>query len=209
MPTGSDDPLALIRAALAGRPAWLVGGAVRDRALRRPTEDLDVVIDGDPGDAARALARAAPRAAAFALSEEFGAWRVVARDGAWQVDVERLRGGSLEDDLALRDFTVNAIAEPLETAGTGGREPIDPLGGLEDLARRRLRATGPRAFADDPLRVLRLVRLAVELDLEPEPATLRDARRPGAGAGDGCRRAGVRRAAPRPREPERPHTAWS
>jgi poly(A) polymerase len=176
LPTESDDPLALIRATLAGRPAWLVGGAVRDRALRKCTADLEVVIDGDPGEAARALARAAPRAAAFALSEEYGGWRVVARDGAWQVDVERLRGGSLEEDLALRDFTVNAIAEPIDTAGTGEREPIDPLGGLEDLARRRLRATGPRAFADDPLRVLRLVRMAVGLDLEPEPATLRDAR---------------------------------
>jgi poly(A) polymerase len=215
LPTESEDPLALIRATLAGRPAWLVGGAVRDRALRgaavsdgasrsegvpapsvwrparspgrlparplaRPPDrgaaDLDIVIDGDPGEAARALARAAPRAAAFALSEEYGGWRVVARDGAWQVDVERLRGGSLEGDLALRDFTVNAIAEPIDTAGTGRCAPIDPLGGLEDLARRRLRATGPRAFADDPLRVLRLVRMAVELDLEPEPATLRGAR---------------------------------
>ena len=176
MPTGLEDPLDLIRATLAGRRAWLVGGAVRDRVLRRGTADLDVVIDGDPGEAARALARAAPRAAAFALSEEYGGWRVVARDGAWQVDLERLRGGSLERDLALRDFTVNAIAEPIDAVGTARREPIDPLGGLEDLARRRLRASGPWAFADDPLRVLRLVRIAVELDLEPEPGTLRDAR---------------------------------
>jgi poly(A) polymerase len=127
-------------------------------------------VDGDPAEAARAVARAAGRAACFAMSEEFGAWRVVARDSSWQLDVEPLRGGSLEADLALRDFTVNAIAEPI-----GGGAPIDPLGGLDDLAARRLRMAGPGAFADDPLRVLRLVRVAVELDLEPEAETLRSA----------------------------------
>jgi putative nucleotidyltransferase with HDIG domain len=162
------DPLQAAREALAGRPAWLVGGAIRDRALGRATIDLDVVVDGDPSQAARAIARAAGRAACFALSEQFGAWRVSARDSSWQIDVEPLRGGSLHADLALRDFTVNAIAEPIE-----GGEPIDPLGGLADLAAGRLRMAGRSAFADDPLRVLRLVRVAVELGLEPEPETLR------------------------------------
>jgi poly(A) polymerase len=165
------EPLQAARAALFGRQAWLVGGAIRDRVLGRETLDIDVVVDGDPGEAARAIAKSAGRAACFALSEEFGAWRVSARDSSWQVDVEPLRGGSLQADLALRDFTANAIAEPL-----GGGGPIDPLGGLEDLRAGRLRMAGPTAFADDPLRVLRLVRLAVELGLEPEPATLQGAR---------------------------------
>ena len=166
-----SDGLEVARAALAGQPAWLVGGAVRDRMLGRSLIDLDLVVDGDPEQAARALARAAGRAACFALSEDFGAWRVVARGQAWQADVERLRGGSLRADLELRDFTVNAIAEPIE----GGAQ-IDPLGGLEDLTAGRLRMAGPNAFADDPLRVLRLVRIAVELELEPEPHTSRAAR---------------------------------
>jgi poly(A) polymerase len=207
-----SDPLELLRTALAGQRAWLVGGAVRDRALRSvapgdrshvpggpspgvepsggrslggaltgsPREgaaDLDVVIDGDPREAARLIARAsmAPRASAFALSDDYGGWRVVARGGAWQIDVERLRGRSLAEDLALRDFTVNAMAEPLLGAGLEQRELIDPLGGLEDLAHRRLRAVAPRAFAEDPLRVLRLVRMAVELGLEPTPETQREA----------------------------------
>ncbi|HWF31045.1 MAG TPA: HDIG domain-containing protein [Solirubrobacteraceae bacterium] len=164
------DGLQAARLALADRRAWLVGGAIRDRKLGRSTLDLDVVVDGDPGEAARSIARAAGRAACFALSEEFGAWRVAARDSSWQVDVEPLRGGSLEADLALRDFTVNAIAEPL-----AGGQPIDPLGGLEDLAAGRLRMAGARAFADDPLRVLRLVRVAVELGLKPDAETLRAA----------------------------------
>ncbi len=157
-----SDGLEVARAALAGQPAWLVGGAVRDRLLGRSLVDLDLVVDGDPEQAARALARAAGRAACFALSEDFGAWRVVARGRAWQADVERLRGGSLRADLELRDFTVNAIAESIE-----GGSQIDPLGGLEDLTAGRLRMAGPSAFADDPLRVLRLVRMAVELELEP------------------------------------------
>ena len=159
----AEPALSAARAALSGAPAWLVGGAIRDRALGRATADLDVVVDGDPAEAARAIARAAGRAACFALSKEFGAWRVSARDSSWQVDVERLREGTLEADLALRDFTVNAIAEPI-----GGGAAIDPLGGLADLAAGRLRMTAPGAFADDPLRVLRLARIAVELDLEPD-----------------------------------------
>ena len=86
---------------------------------------------------------------------------------AWQVDVEPLRGETIEADLALRDFTINAIAEPI-----AGGAPIDPLGGLGDLRAGRLRMAGPSAFAEDPLRVLRLVRVAVEFDLEPEADTM-------------------------------------
>jgi len=162
--------LQVARSALAGSRAWLVGGAVRDQLLGRETADLDVVVEGDPGDAARRVARAAGGAACFALSQEYGAWRVVARDHSWQLDVEPLRGEDLEADLALRDFTLNAIAEPL-----AGGAPVDPLGGLQDLRARRLRMAGPGAFAADPLRVLRLVRMAVELDLQPETLTARAA----------------------------------
>lgn len=172
----SDTALALARAALAGRPAWLVGGLVRDRALGRPAgEDVDIVIDGDPEQAARALGAQARScgspAACFALSEEFGGWRVIARDHSWQIDVEPMRGGTLEADLLLRDFTVNAIAQPIS-----GGAMIDPLGGVQDLAAGRLRAAGPLAFQDDPLRVMRLARIAVELGLEPETSTVHLAR---------------------------------
>jgi poly(A) polymerase len=158
------------REALAGRDAWLVGGAVRDALADRESADHDVVIDGDPSEAAKAIARAGGRAACFALSEDFGSWRVVARDGSWQVDVEPLRGASLQEDLALRDFTVNAIAQPI-----AGGERIDPLGGAEDLRAGRLRMAGPGAFELDPLRVLRLVRLSVELGLKVDGETLRRA----------------------------------
>jgi len=166
----TDDALAIVRESLAGRPAWLVGGAVRDRLLARPTSDIDLIVDGDVREAARALGRAA-RGPSFELSDEFGAWRVLSGGRSWQADLSPLRGGSLEADLALRDFTINAIAEPL-----AGGERVDPHGGAEDLAAGRLRAVGPSAFADDPLRALRLVRLGGELGLAPDSVTARLAR---------------------------------
>lgn len=168
----SEQALRATHAALAGAEAWLVGGAPRDRLLGRSTGDLDVVVHGSTAAAARAIARAAGGAACFELSAEFSGWRVVARDRSWQVDLQPLRGDSLAADLALRDFTVNAIAEPL-----AGGAPVDPLGGIADLNARRLRMAGPRAFADDPLRALRLVRIALELELQPDEPTLAAASR--------------------------------
>src|SRR4051812_4778556 len=167
-----SEALRIARDALAGTTAWLVGGAVRDRLLGRDTADVDLVIDGDPSAAARAIGRAAGRGTAtFPLSDAFGAWRVVGPHHAWQVDITPLRGGSLEADLRLRDFTVNAMAEPL-----AGGDAVDPTGGAADLAARTLRAVADTAFADDPLRALRVARFAVELDLRPEPATIALAR---------------------------------
>ena len=168
---GTSGGLRAAREALSGTPAWLVGGALRDRLLGRESSDLDVVVAGDPAAAARAVSRAGGRAACFALSEEFGSWRVVARDRSWQLDVEPMRAASIEEDLALRDFTVNAIAEPL-----AGGDAIDPLGGRADLDAGRLRMAGPGAFSDDPLRVLRLARIAIELELAPEEQTAAAAR---------------------------------
>jgi tRNA nucleotidyltransferase/poly(A) polymerase len=160
------DALVAARKALGERSAWLVGGAVRDRLLGRATGDLDLVLEGDVASAARAIARAT-RASAFELSDDFGSWRVSGRDRRWQMDLSPLRGPTLEADLALRDFTVNAMAEPLVGAG----ERIDPYGGAADLAAGRLRAVRSQAIAADPLRALRLVRIAAELGLEPEPET--------------------------------------
>jgi putative nucleotidyltransferase with HDIG domain len=165
------EALEAARAALAGEPAWLVGGAVRDRLLGRETTDVDVALAGDPAAAARVIARAT-RGAAFELSGAFGAWRVVGRDRAWNVDLVRLREGDIEADLAARDFTVNAMAEPL-----AGGELLDPHGGRADLDARRLRLVAPAAMAEDPLRALRAARFAVELDLALDPETRAEARR--------------------------------
>lgn len=145
--------------------AWLVGGAVRDGLLGRATSDFDVAIDGDPKPVAHDLARRSD-AHSFSLSDAFGAWRVVARDHSWQIDLMPLMGGSIEADLARRDLTVNAIARDVSTG-----EIVDPLDGRDDLAAGRLRMVGPSAFRDDPLRVMRLVRLAAELEFEVDVQT--------------------------------------
>jgi poly(A) polymerase len=150
--------------------SWLVGGAVRDRLLRRPSSDLDVALEASaPAELERLARRLASRAGgfAFALSEAFGAWRVVAHDRSWQVDLMPVEGESIEADLLRRDLTVNALAQPLNAA----EEIIDPTGGLADLEGRRLRAVSPAAFTSDPLRVLRLARLACELDFGVEAQT--------------------------------------
>ena len=158
------DPIAAL-ANVAPVGAWLVGGALRDRLLGRPTTDFDVVVAGEPQPVAQALAREA-RAYAFALSERFGVWRVVSRREHWQVDVLPLEGDSIEADLARRDFTVNAIAEPVQ-----GGERVDPFEGLRDLAQRRLRMVAGDAFQQDPLQTMRLARLASELRFSVDPDT--------------------------------------
>ncbi len=164
-----SDPLAAL--AEVDAPAWLVGGAVRDRLLRRETADFDVTVDAAAEPVARRIAKRAG-GVAFELSEAFGAWRVIAHDRTWQVDVLGLDGTTIDEDLGRRDFSINAIAEPLPLRAG---EYVDPFGGLRDLERRTLRMVAPDAFDRDPLRVLRLARLACELDLGVDPATLRRA----------------------------------
>ena len=154
----------LARELLAGEEAWVVGGAVRDELLGREVVDLDIACR-EPKQAARAYADRAG-GAPFALSERHGAWRVALDDGR-TVDFTPLRNG-IEDDLATRDFTINAIAIPLE-----GGEPADPFGGQADLERRVLRVVSRSAFEDDPLRLLRAVRLEDELGLRLDEETAR------------------------------------
>jgi len=144
-----------------GTQGWLVGGSIRDRTLGRYSPDLDIVVDDDSLKVAVELAErlVCPW---FTLSGRHQAHRVVAPNG--HVDVARLRGGSIEADLAGRDFTVNAMALPLK----GVAEIIDPFGGLGHLAARRLVAVSDHIFADDPLRLMRAVRLCHSLDLQAD-----------------------------------------
>ncbi len=175
-----DAPVvAAARRALPGADGvWVVGGAVRDAALGREVADLDLAVAGDPGTAARAIGKELGEHA-FELSAEFGTWRVVAGESGWQIDVTALRGGSIDADLGERDFTIGAVAVPLE-----GGDPIDPFAGLTDLGEKRLRAVSDQSFAADPLRLLRAPRLAAELGLEIEPRTAELARASAAKAGD-------------------------
>jgi tRNA nucleotidyltransferase/poly(A) polymerase len=152
------------RKALAGEEAWIVGGAVRDELLGRPVVDLDIACR-EPEAAARRYG-----GPVFPLSERHGAWRV-ALDGGRTVDFTPLQD-SIEADLATRDFTINAIAQPLH-----GGDPVDPFGGLRDLEQRVLRAVRPSIFQDDPLRLLRAVRLEDELGFRLDEETEQSVRK--------------------------------
>jgi Poly A polymerase head domain len=152
----------LVEELFADEEAWVVGGAVRDDALDRPLVDLDVALR-DPERAARRLASRVG-GAPFPLSEQHGAWRVALKDRR-TVDFTPLPG-SIEDDLATRDFTINAIAERV-----GSDEFVDPYNGFGDLAAGRIRAVKESVFQDDPLRLLRAVRLEDELGFGLTPET--------------------------------------
>jgi poly(A) polymerase len=147
--------------------SWVVGGALRDELLGREVTDVDIAVKGDPERAAREKA-AEVRGPVFRLSEAFGAWRVVDRRAGRVYDFSALQGETIEEDLARRDFTINAMARP-----DGSGELIDPLGGRADLESRTLRVIGPEAYDNDPLRALRLARFAAELGFEPDPETER------------------------------------
>ena len=187
------DSLAAAPALRAARRAlgtrddvWVVGGAVRDAAMDEEVVDVDLAVAGEAASIAREISRAAG-GTAFTLSEEFGTWRALGP--GWHTDVTPVRGGSIESDLALRDFTINSMAVPLADPAV---PPIDPRGGLADLDARVLRATSERSFADDPLRVLRAARLASVFGLELEGGTIELAR---AAAGRAASPAGERQLA--------------
>jgi tRNA nucleotidyltransferase/poly(A) polymerase len=155
--------------------AWIVGGALRDELLGRPVRDVDVAVAGDPARAARALAERLG-GPVFRLSEAFGAWRVIDRRGGRVYDFAPLQGESIEADLAMRDFTINAMARPVDVdalAASPAADLLDPLGGRGDLEAGTLRVLGPEAYASDPLRTLRLARFAAELGFAADPETER------------------------------------
>lgn len=135
---------------------------MRDWALGRPLLDLDVVLS-EPEAAARAFARRSG-GSPFPLSERHGAWRVALDEGR-TVDFTPLPR-TIEEDLATRDFTLNAIAKRV-----GSDEIVDPYDGRGDLGAKRLRAVSDSVFQDDPLRLLRGPRLEDELGLRLEPET--------------------------------------
>ena len=164
--------------ALAGEPGvYVVGGAVRDALLGRVPRELDVVVEGDAEPVAR---RAAERLGGdVAVHDRFGTATVRSPQATFDVVTARTEtyahpgalpdvrpGASIEEDLARRDFTVNAIALRLAD-GTLTEWP----GAREDLAAGVLRVLHERSFEDDPTRLLRMARYAARLGFEPDPDT--------------------------------------
>ena len=144
----------------------LVGGAVRDALLNRlpPAPDLDVVLPGDAVAVCRQLRRQ-HGGSAVVLDAERSIARLVLQ--GWTIDLARQDGDTLEQDLQRRDFTINAMALPLAAP----QRLVDPLGGLAHLNRGELVAVAEANLLDDPLRLLRGLRLAGELGFQLEPRT--------------------------------------
>ena len=166
-----------------GVEAYVVGGYVRDLLLGLEDSDVDVVVAGDGVAFARALARALGTQTVVAF-ERFGTAMLPLPEGKVEVVGARaerysadsrkpeVSAGTIQEDLLRRDFRVNAIAASLNAGRFG--ELLDPLGGREDLQARILRTPldPARTFEDDPLRILRAVRFAAQLEFAVEPGTL-------------------------------------
>ena len=155
-------------------PAFLVGGYVRDSLTDTPSRDLDIAVEGHSRSLARTLADALG-GSYVPLGQSHQVARTVlhSRDGTrWVVDLAAIEG-SIHDDLARRDFTVNAMALAVDDWGAPGWEArvLDPFGGKLDLREGTIRAIGPSVFRDDPARLLRAVRLAALLGFRIDPHT--------------------------------------
>ncbi len=148
--------------------SYLVGGLVRDTLLGRDTDDIDIAVDAD------ALATASGAAAALGgkyvpLDEQNGVGRVVLPGTKWQVDFTTLQG-NIKQDLARRDFTIDAMALALDKV-FNIENLTDPFHGRDDLRRGIIRAVSPAVFESDAVRLLRAVRLAAEFGFSIDSAT--------------------------------------
>ncbi len=177
LPAEARDALVRVAGLKHPSPVYLVGGAIRDAALGRPVADLDLATAG-----ARTLAAQLARAfkgTLVTLDAENAVYRLVlppARGrGLKQIDVAEIQGRGIGEDLARRDFTLNAaaleLAPNLKTAIPESAF-LDPRGGLADLARGVLRVEDDKPFKDDPLRLLRAFRIAAQVGLTIEAETL-------------------------------------
>jgi len=170
-------------AAKMGIPAYAVGGFVRDRILDRPTKDIDIVCLGDGLELASAFAHQFKPRPPVSLFKTFGTAQVKmeaieiefvgARKESYSKDSRKpqVSPGSIEDDQNRRDFTINALAVELSENNFG--TIIDPFGGLEDLKNKILRTplAPEQTFDDDPLRMMRAIRFATQLNFTITPET--------------------------------------
>lgn len=154
---------------------YLVGGSVRNLLLHAPCSDWDIVTTGDTAQQARKLAH---QLGGYYAHMNDKACRVTVKHDqqTYIIDIAPLHGDSIESDLQLRDFTMNAIATPLVAAvqslATAAPLPlIDPQHGNADLATRTLRAVSDSIFQRDPLRMLRAVRFSMSYQLTIESGT--------------------------------------
>lgn len=166
-----------------GLECYVVGGYVRDLFLERPSKDIDVVVVGSGIAMAEALGKRLGRGAHVSVFKNFGTAQVKyhavevefvgARKESYQRDSRKpiVEDGTLEDDQNRRDFTINAMAVCLNRERFG--ELVDPFGGMDDLEEKTIRTPldPDITFSDDPLRMMRCIRFATQLNFYIEDAT--------------------------------------
>ncbi len=166
-----------------GISAYAVGGVVRDMFLGRKSKDIDIVVVGSGIAFAQAVAKAISPHIEVSVSKNFGTARfryentevefVGARKESYRADSRKpaVEDGTLQDDLNRRDFTVNALAIPLNGPERG--QVIDCFGGLQDMNDKLIRTPldPDITFSDDPLRMMRAVRFASQLGFSIVPET--------------------------------------
>lgn len=166
-----------------GIECYVVGGYVRDIFLKRPSKDIDVVVVGSGIEIAQALGRKLGKGANVSVFRNFGTAQVKfkdtevefvgARKESYSHDSRKpiVENGTLEDDQNRRDFTINAMAVCLNKDRYG--ELVDPFDGMEDLKERTIRTPldPDITFSDDPLRMMRCIRFATQLNFYIEDET--------------------------------------
>ena len=169
-------------AARLNRPLYLVGGPVRDCLLGRPIVDFDLTVEGDAIELARSIAR--ELGGTLKTHERFGTARLVLPGRSRMIDLAMTRtetyarpaalpdvlAGAIQDDMARRDFTLNAMAIRLDGDYFG--ELIDPYHGEADLQHGLIRVLHARSFIDDPTRLFRAARFEQRFGFTVDAATL-------------------------------------
>ncbi len=169
------------------RPCFVIGGYVRDIILHRPSKDIDVVTLGSGIELAEALCKRIGKRAHLSVFRNFGTAQVKYKDGKDIIEVEFVgarresyshdsrkpivEDGTLQDDQNRRDFTINALALCLNSDRYG--ELVDPFDGVGDIERELIRTPldPDITFSDDPLRMMRAIRFATQLNFSIYPDT--------------------------------------
>ena len=151
-------------------PIYAVGGMVRDQLLKRDSKDLDILVMAQ-NKACKLLEKAqSVGMRSFPLDVERGIFRGIYK--GWIVDFTEPRAPTLMEDLAARDFTINALAVPINRESIRhGARVLDPTGGLRDISLKLIRTSRPENILEDSLRSLRCYRFMIKLGFRVEPQT--------------------------------------